>query len=142
MAEIKTKITKESALGFIKEIQDEKKRKDGLLLMKLFRDVTGERPILWSNGMVGFGTYHYKSERSAQEGYWPLSAFSVRKSNLTVYIMLGFTESADLLQKLGKHTVSGGSCLYINKLEDVDLKVLGQLIKKSHGGMKKKYSKK
>lgn len=92
--------------------------------------------------MISFGTYHYKSERSSQEGDWPLTAFSVRKQNITVYVMLGmqgFAQNGGLLKKLGKHKKSGGSCLYINKLEDVDMAILKKIIKHSYLAMKKKY---
>lgn len=139
MAEIKTKLTKASVKDFIASVPDEIKRADSLALLKLFEKVTGEKGKIWGNGMVGFGQYHYQSERSSQKGDWPLTAFSPRKQNLTLYIMLGAEQYADLLKKLGKHKISGGSCLYINKLSDVDMKVLEQLIKKSYLAMKKKY---
>jgi hypothetical protein len=86
---------------------------------------------MWGPSMIGFGQYHYKSERSRQEGDWPLAAFSPRKQNLTLYIMPGFNDYSDLLDKLGKHKTSKG-CLYINKLSDVDQDILAQLIKRSY----------
>ncbi len=140
MAEIKTKLTKESAKKFVESVSDEARRKDGLVLLKLFTKITGETPRMWGTSIVGFGKYHYKSEHSAQEGDWMLTGFSPRKQNLTLYIVPykttipGFN---DLLKKLGKHKMGGG-CLYINKLTDVDLKVLEQLIKKSYTHRKKK----
>lgn len=139
MAELKTQETKASALEFINEVADKTKRQDALTLLKLFKDVTGEKPKMWGTSIIGFGKYHYKSERSSQEGYWPLTGFSPRKQNLTLYIMLGLAGYSDLLKKLGKHKISGGSCLYINKLSDVHTAVLTQLIKKSFLAMKKKY---
>jgi len=139
MAELKTKVTTASAVDFIKKVPDEGKRKDGLELLKIFKDLTGEKPKVWGTSMIGFGQFHYKSERSAQEGDWPLTGFSPRKQNLTIYLMLGMADSADLLKKLGKHKKSGGGCLYINKLADVDIAVLKQVIKKSFLVMKKKY---
>ena len=138
MADIKTKLTKRSATDFIREVPEAKKRKDALALLKLFKDVTGEKPKMWGTSIIGFGSYHYKSARSTQEGDWPLTGFSPRKQNLTLYIMPGFSAYADLLKKLGKHKKSVG-CLYINTLEDVDMSVLKQLIKKSFLEMKKKY---
>lgn len=138
MAEIKTKLTKASAWDFIEKIPDKTKMRDSLVLLKLFQDVTGEKPKMWGTSIIGFGLYHYKSERSSQEGDWPLTGFSPRKQNLTLYIMMGFTEYAGLLKKLGKHKTSKG-CLYINKLSDVDIKVLEQLVKKSFLQMKKQY---
>ena len=139
MAELKTKVTKASVTAFIKTVPDERKQKDSLALLKLFTTITGEKPKIWGTAIIGFGQYHYKSERSTQEGDWPLTGFSPRKQNLTIYIMLGLKEYGALLKKLGKHKISGGSCLYINKLDDVDLKVLSQIIKKSYVAMKKKY---
>jgi len=138
MAELKTKVTKASALEFINKEADKTKKADSLILLKLFTKVTGEKPKMWGTAIVGFGMYHYKSERSTQEGDWPLVGFSPRKQNLTLYLMLGMTDSPDLLKKLGKHKKTVG-CLYINKLIDVDLSVLEQLIKKSFLAMKKKY---
>ncbi len=138
MSELKTKLTKASATNFIKGLSDQKKKKDGLALLKLFKEVTGERPHMWGASIIGFGSYHYKSERSSQEGDWPLTGFSPRKQNLTLYIMLGLGNSTDLLKKLGKHKKSVG-CLYINKLEDVDTAVLKQIIKRSVVAMRKKY---
>ena len=143
MAELKTKLTNASATDFIKKVPEEKKRKDALALLKIFKDVTGEKPKMWGTAIVGFGMYHYKSERSTQEGHWPLVGFSPRKQNLTLYVHLQSTEFKDLLKKLGKYKTSGsgmGGCLYINKLSDVDTKVLTQLIKKYFLMMKKKYN--
>ncbi len=91
---------------------------------------------MWGSSIVGFGMYHYKSQRSTQEGDWPLVAFSPRKQNLTLYVMTGNKDSHELLEKLGKHKTSAG-CLYINKLSDVNLKVLTVLIKKSFQYSKK-----
>ena len=139
MAEIKTKVTKASVKDFIASVPDETKRQDSLVLLKLFKKITGEKAKMWGNAMIGFGLYHYQSERSTQKGDWPLTAFSPRKQNLTLYVMPGFSDLIDLLKKLGKYKLSGGSCLYINKLSDVDMKVLEQIIKKSYLVMKKKY---
>ena len=136
MAELKTKATSQKAEDFLKTIEPEEKRKDGFTLLEMFRGVTGEKPVMWGTSIVGFGMYHYKSERSSQEGDWPLVGFSPRKQNLTLYIMAGNKDSLDLLKKLGKHKTSVG-CLYINKLSDVDQAVLTKLIKKSFDYMKK-----
>ena len=139
MAELKTKPTNASAESFLKTVPEETKRKDSLELLKIFKSVTGERPKMWGTSIVGFGMYHYKSERSSQEGDWPLVAFSPRKQNLTHYVTPGFTGLGDLLKKLGKHKTSKG-CLYINKLEDVDQTVLRQIVKKSYLDAKRKYN--
>jgi hypothetical protein len=138
MAELKTLETKESATKFLKTITPEEKQKDSFELLKLFETVTGEKPVMWGTSIIGFGKYHYKSERSTQEGDWPLVGFSPRKQNLTLYIMTGNQGNPDL-KKLGKHKTSTGSCLYINKLGDVDQKTLAKLIKKSFQYMKKMY---
>ena len=115
------------------------KQQDGLALLKIFQHSTGEKAVMWGSSIVGFGMYHYKSERSTQEGDWPLVGFSPRKQNLTLYIMHGNSDNHALLKKLGKYK-AGGGCLYINKLSDVNEKVLSMLIKKSLQYMKKKYS--
>src|SRR3989344_269226 len=123
MAELKTKVTKQDPKDFLNTIEPEEKRKDGFSLLEMFEKVTGEKAVMWGTSIVGFGMYHYKSERSTQEGDWPLVGFSPRKQNLTLYIMHGNQDSAALLEKLGPHKTSVG-CLYIKKLDDVDRKVL------------------
>lgn len=138
MAELKTKLTTASVKDFIDKVPDKEKKQDSLALIKLFQNVTGEKPKMWGSSIIGFGSYHYKSEKSFQEGDWLLTGFSPRKQNLTLYIMLGFADYSDLLKNLGKHKTSVG-CLYINKLSDVDLGVLKQLIKRSFLAMRKKY---
>jgi len=139
MAELKTKPTKQKAKDFLRTIEPEQKREDSLVLLKLFEKVTGEKPVMWGTSIVGFGMYHYKSQRSSQEGDWPLVGFSPRKQNLTLYVIIGNQDSKELLKKLGKHKTSVG-CLYMNKLADVDLKVLAELIETSFRYMKKQYS--
>ncbi len=129
MAELKTQQTTQAAEEFLKTIEPEQKRLDGFTLLELFKKVTGEKPVMWGTSIVGFGKYHYKSERSTQEGDWPLVGFSPRKQNLTLYIMAGNTDSK-LLEKVGKHKTSVG-CIYINKLSDIDILVLEKLIKNS-----------
>jgi hypothetical protein len=138
MAELKTKATKASAKAYIAAIENEGRRKDGQVLLALFKKITGEKPVMWGTSIIGFGTYHYKSERSSQEGDWPLTGFSPRKQNLTIYIMLGLDDFGSELKKLGKHK-RGAGCLYINKLADIEIRVLEKLIKNSVTLMKKKY---
>lgn len=130
MAELKTKLTKQRATDFIKTVQPDEKQADSLVLLKMFEKATGEKPAMWGASIVGFGSYHYKSERSSQQGDWLLVGFSPRKANLTLYVMLGISNSDPQLKKLGKFK-TGGSCLYINKLSDVDQKVLSALVAKS-----------
>jgi len=138
MSEIKTKVNDASVEDFINSAESETRRADGFVLLEMFTRLTGEKAKLWGTSIVGFGQYHYKSERSSQEGDWPLAAFSPRKANLTLYVMPGFVDFGDLLQDLGKHKTSVG-CLYINKLADVDLNVLEKIIKKSYEDSKKQY---
>lgn len=135
MAELKTKATKASATAFLKTIEPEGKRADGLALLAMFEKATGQKAVMWGTSIVGFGMYHYKSERSTQEGDWPLVGFSPRKQNLTLYIMASNLDK-EKINKLGKHKVSGG-CLHINKLSDIDEKVLTSLIKTAYQYTKK-----
>jgi len=136
MAELKTKPTSQSAEDYLATIVPEQKRKDGFVLLKLFQDITGEKAVMWGASIVGFGSYHYKSERSRQEGDWPLVGFSPRKQNLTLYGIAGSNENAALLLKLGKHK-TGVGCLYINKLSDIDIEILTRIIKQSFEHMKR-----
>ncbi len=139
MSAIKTTVNDASVEDFINTVPDEVKKQDSFVLLKMFSKITGQKPKMWGTSIIGFGQYHYKSERSKQEGDWPLTGFSPRKQNLTLYIMLGFADYKNLLKGLGKHKTSVG-CLYINKLADVDQIVLEQLVKKSFAAIKKKYS--
>jgi hypothetical protein len=136
MGNIKTLVTDASVKEFIDGVSDETKRNDSYVLLELFEKVTGEKAKMWGSSIIGFGQYHYKSERSRQEGDWMLTGFSPRKQNLTLYIISGFAGQEDILKDLGKNKTSVG-CLYINKLADVDLKVLEKIIKQSYAHMKK-----
>lgn len=136
MAELKTKATDQDPEDFLHTIEPEQKRVDSLALLELFKKITGEDAVMWGTSIVGFGKYHYKSERSTQEGDWPLVGFSPRKQNLTLYIMSGIKDNQDALRKLGKYKASGG-CLYIKKLIDVDQAVLATIIKLSFQHMEK-----
>jgi hypothetical protein len=139
MSELKTKASDANIEDFIRSVPDETKREDSFVLLEMFTLITGEKPRMWGTSMVGFGQYHYKSERSSQEGDWPLIAFSPRKQNLTIYIMPGFADYQNLLKDLGKHKTSVG-CLYINKLADVDMAILEKLVQRTYLDMKSKYS--
>jgi hypothetical protein len=139
MAEPKTKATKASVREFLNKVEPEEKRRDSFTLLEMFEQITGEKAVMWGDSIVGFGQYHYKSERSRQEGDWMLVGFSPRKQNLTLYVLHG-NQGNPALEKLGKHKTSGsgmGGCLYINKLSDVDQKVLRKLIENSFRHMKK-----
>lgn len=139
MAELKTKKNSGSVAAFIKAVKDPQRRKDAMELLKIFKKATGMKPAMWGESIVGYGSYHYKSTRSAQEGDWMLTGFSPRKANLTIYIMPGFKSYGPLLKKLGKHKVSGGSCIYINKLSDIHVPTLSAIIKDSIQRMRRRY---
>ena len=128
--EIKTKPTNDNVFAFINKISDEQKRKDCFVLIDMMQSATGEEPVLWSNSIIGFGNKRYKSPNTGREVDWLLIGFAPRKTNLSLYVSVGIQEHAAALKKLGKHK-TGVGCLYINKLEDVDLKVLQGIIKTS-----------
>ena len=134
MSENKTRPTGQNVTDFLNSVEHQTRRQDGLTLLELMQEVTGEDPVLWGSSIVGFGSYHYKYE-SGREGDMPLVGFSPRKQSMTVYIMPGFEEYDDMLATLGKHKI-GKSCLYINKLADVDQDVLRKLIERSYTHMK------
>ncbi|WKZ49289.1 MAG: DUF1801 domain-containing protein [Anaerolineales bacterium] len=133
-AELKTKVNDASVTKFLNGVTDEQKRSDCFEILKMMKQVTKEEPKMWGSSIVGFGSYHYKG-KSGREGDWMLTGFSPRKQNLTLYLMGGFDTHTALLKKLGKHTTSVG-CLYIKKLDDVDKKVLKELIAASVKRMK------
>jgi hypothetical protein len=126
MAENKTKKTEASVTDFLNSIPDEKKRQDSFILLEMMTRITGLAPKMWGESIVGFGDIHYKYA-SGREGDWFKVGFSPRKQNLTVYIMDGFPKYQHLLAKLGKHK-TGVSCLYINRLEQIDLNMLREMI--------------
>lgn len=142
MAELKTKASNASVDAFLAQISDVQKRADSVAICELMKAVTGEKPKMWGESIVGYGSYHYRYA-SGQEGDWPLVGFSPRKNNITFYIMSGFDEYAKssgydpkpLLDKLGKYS-TGKACLYIKRLSDVDNDVLSQLINESYNYMK------
>ena len=139
MSEIKTKPSNNDIDSFLLGVEPEKKRVDSIEVKKLFDSVVKEKASLWNNNMIGYGSFHYKSERSRQEGDWPLTGFSPRKQYIAVYIMSGVNNYKDLLSKLGKFKISSGSCIYINKIEDINLDILKNLISTSVSDMKKLY---
>lgn len=127
MAELKTQVRKASVDKFLEGIKDEKKRQDCYEILKIMKKATKAEPKMWGTSIIGFGDHHYMYE-SGREGDWFLTGFSPRAQNLTLYIMGGFDR--EVLKRLGKYK-TGKGCLYINKLDDVDLKVLNELITKS-----------
>lgn len=141
MAEIKTKQTDASVIEFIDTFaNNEQKRKDGHELLKLMEDFTGYKAKMWGPSIIGFGKYHYKSERSKQEGDWPLVGFSPRKAAISLYVSMGSETDAHLLQKLGKFKMGKG-CIYVNKLADIDQEVLKQLMASTISLLQAKYGK-
>ena len=135
MAELKTTKTDASVAAFIANVEPEQKRQDCEKIIEIMSAITKADPVMWGSSIVGFGHYHYVYE-SGREGDWMLCGFSPRKQNLVLYIMSGFSEYDELMSKLGKHK-TGKSCLYLNKLSDIDLKVLKELVKRSVAYMKK-----
>jgi hypothetical protein len=134
MYELKTKVNDQPVEAFLNQVDDPKKKEDSFIILDLMAEVTGMPPRMWGDSLVGFGKYKYKYA-SGHQGEYFLTGFSPRKQNLTLYIMSGFDEYDNLMAKLGKYKI-GKSCLYIKKLEDVNLEVLKQLIDLSVKHMK------
>jgi hypothetical protein len=129
MAELKTKPNDQSVEVFLNGVADEKKRQDCFTIHELMKQVTGSEPRMWGDSIIGYGNYHYKYA-SGRDAHWFLTGFAPRKQNLTLYIMSGFEQYDTLLEKLGKFK-TGKACLYIKRVDDVDLPVLKELIKQS-----------
>lgn len=134
MSELKTKKNDDDVIAYLNAVEPEKKREDSFAILKLMEEVTGEKARMWGASIIGFGSYHY-TYASGREGDWMLVGFAPRKQNLTLYIMSGFDNYGNLLDKLGKYK-TGKSCLYIKKIEDVDTDVLRDLVKQSVAHMK------
>lgn len=130
LAEIKTKETSASVDSFIDSVANEQKRKDCYTIIKMMEKATKEKPKMWGSSIIGFGNKRYKSPATGREVDWLIIGFSPRKANLTLYLLGAIQKQAEALKKLGKHK-TGGGCLYINKLADVDLKVLEKMIKET-----------
>jgi len=137
MAELKTRKNSASVSAFLNTIDDAQKRSDAKKIAAMMRKITGSQAKMWGTSIVGFGSYHYKYA-SGRDGDFMLTGFSPRKQNLSLYIMAGFRDFDKLLAKLGKHK-TGKSCLYIKRLDDIDLKVLELLIGRSIKYMRTKY---
>ena len=135
MAELKTKKTKASVAKFLAGIKDEERRKDCQAVARLMKKATGSVPRMWGTAIVGFGDYQYRSPRTGRGGDWFYAGFSPRKDALTVYLMSGLPQYTSLLKRLGKHK-TGGGCLYIKRLADVDLEVLQELVATATGDLK------
>jgi len=129
MAEIKTKVNDASVEAFINSVADESKRRDSFAILELMRKVTGEEPKMWGDAIVGFGKYHYKS-KSGQEGDWFTTGFAPRKQNISIYLMCGFDAFGDKMDRLGNYK-TGKGCLYINKLADIDVDLLEEMVRQA-----------
>jgi hypothetical protein len=130
MAEIKTKPTAASVEDFINGVKDEQKRKDSFVILEMMRKATGEEPKLWGSSLIGFGNVRLKSPSTVREVDWFRIGFSPRKANLSLYITGNVKQHAEALEKLGKHK-TGVGCIYINKLEDIDMEILRGMIEAS-----------
>ncbi|OPZ94065.1 MAG: hypothetical protein BWY74_00851 [Firmicutes bacterium ADurb.Bin419] len=129
MAELKTKQNDADVFEFITTYANtEQKREDSFELVKLMQKVTGHPPKMWGSSMIGFGSYHYKSDRSKQEGDWPLVGFSPRKAAISLYVFSGNPEHEYLLKDLGKYTM-GKACIYVKRLSDINIEALTRLMR-------------
>lgn len=139
MAELKTKQHDADVFEFIQTFANtEQKREDSLQLVQLMQAFTGYPPKMWGPSIIGFGSYHYKSDRSSQEGDWPLVGFSPRKSAISLYVYTGSPEHEYLLKDLGKYTI-GKACIYIKKLSDIDQEALKRLMRVTIDFLQEKY---
>jgi len=126
MAENKTAPTNASVDEFILGVENKRRRSDALILLQMYKDITKCSPVMWGPSIIGFGEYHYSYE-SGRDGQMPAAAFAPRKSNLVLYVGDSFSNAKNLYASLGKHKKSV-ACVYINKLDDVDLDVLSQIV--------------
>ena len=129
-AKIQTVPTTADVLEFLARVEDDQQRRDSEVLIEMMGTISGQPPVLWGPAIIGFGSYHYKYE-SGREGDMPLIAFSPRKGKLTLYVMNYTADYSNFLERLGKHKTSK-ACLYINKLADVDMSVLEELVKAAY----------
>lgn len=129
MYKLKTTETDNSVIEFIEDVESPKKREDAFRLLDIFTEATGCKAKMWGPSIIGFGKYHYKYD-SGHEGDAPIVGFSPRKAKISLYVTPGEKHRSDLLERFGKHT-TGKSCVYINKVDDIDIEVLVKLIKQS-----------
>lgn len=129
MAELKTRKNKKNVQHFLKAVSDAGRQKDCLTILEMMQKITGEKPAMWGDSIIGFGSYHYRYA-TGREGDWFFIGFSPRKQSISIYTMCGLESDSDMLARLGKFK-TGKSCLYINKLEDINLPVLEKLLTKS-----------
>lgn len=130
LVEIKTKATTNSVESFLSTLSDEQKRKDCEVIITMMQKASGAPPVMWGPAIIGFGNRIYTSPKTGRSVDWMKIGFSPRKANISLYLTIDIKKHASTLEKLGKHK-TGVGCLYINKLSDVDVKVLDGLIKKA-----------
>ena len=123
----KTIATSQAPSAFIATVEPERRRRDAEVLLPFFEEVTGYPARMWGASIIGFGRYHYVYE-SGREGDFLATGFSPRKASLSIYVMPGYQDYGAILDRLGKHKL-GKSCLYVNKLDDIDMDVLAELIR-------------
>ena len=141
MTGLKTKKTDADVSDFINSFAEtEQRRNDSFELIKLMRDFTGFEPKMWGPSIIGFGSYHYKSDRSRQEGDWPMVGFSPRKAAISLYVYTGAPEHEHMLENLGKFK-KGAACIYVKKLSDINQEALRQLMKATIEYLSSKYEK-
>lgn len=137
MYELKTKENEASVIEFIESVENPKKKEDAYKLLDIFTETTGYPAKMWGTSIIGFGSYHYKYE-SGHEGDAPLVGFSPRKAKVSLYFAPGDEKREEILQRFGKHT-TGKACVYINKIADIDVEVLKELIQQSIAFLQEKY---
>lgn len=137
MADLKTHPTDVSALDFVNAVENERRKADALVLLEMYKRITGQEPVMWGPSIIGYGTYTYTLANGKRNRFMR-SGFSPRKQNMTVYVGAGIAENPQILERLGKHKTSK-ACLYVNKLDDVDLSVLEELIRADLAVMDKRY---
>jgi hypothetical protein len=129
-AEVKTRPTAASVEEFLNSVPDETRRADAFRVLEMFKRLTGEEPVMWGPAIVGFGSQKLRYANGSELD-WPLTGFSPRKQNMTLYVMNSSPKQPELLEKLGPHS-TGKSCLYIKRLSDIDEKVLEKVVKDSY----------
>lgn len=140
MTELKTKQHDGDVFEFIDSYANtQRKKEDSYELVKLMEEISKEQAKMWGDSMIGFGSFHYKSERSRQEGDWPLIAFSPRKTAISLYVYYSTPENDALLEKLGTYKM-GKACIYVKKLSDIDVAVLGEIMKGTIKYLDEKYT--
>ena len=137
MSNLKTRPTDQEVSQFIDAVEPDQKRKDCWTIVEMMREITGSEPVMWGSSIIGFGAYTYVNS-SKKPADWPITGFSPRKTNLSLYVMPGFSNYQSLMARLGKHS-TGKSCLYVKKLADIDLDVLKEVIARSVRDMEAAY---